>query len=149
MASFRQRNDAWRAEISVFAKVQLLIQKHRLGLGPQDSITRTVTWKTSGPFIFIERYLNEVSIKKKTHENEEWLSLNVSIRNYAKNSCHHWRFSPVAWLPVKRGAGLRREANILASLFTVARKEGLKSRLWPTWLCRHLRNTANYPRWNW
>ncbi|ENU48054.1 hypothetical protein F984_00332 [Acinetobacter nosocomialis NIPH 2119] len=77
MASFRQRNDTWRAEISVNGiresatfdtkaqarawaskrEIQLREQSH--GKLPNHSFLEA-----------IERYLNEVSIKKKTHENE-------------------------------------------------------------------------------
>ncbi|MGK7731714.1 site-specific integrase, partial [Acinetobacter baumannii] len=77
MASFRQRNDTWRAEISVNGiresatfdtkaqarawaskrETQLREQSH--GKLPDHSFLEA-----------IERYLNEVSIKKKTHENE-------------------------------------------------------------------------------
>lgn len=77
MASFRQRNNTWRAEISVNGiresstfdtkaqarawaskrETQLREQSH--GKLPDHSFLEA-----------IERYLSEVSVKKKTHENE-------------------------------------------------------------------------------
>ncbi len=137
MASFRQRNDTWRAEISVNGiresatfdtkaqarawaskrETQLREQSH--GKLPDHSFLEA-----------IERYLNEVSVKKKTHENEvkrmaffkrEYKKLcQKQLAKVTTDDLVQWRDSR---LKEVQGATVRREANILASLFTVARKE--------------------------
>ncbi|MDC4343681.1 UNVERIFIED_CONTAM: site-specific integrase [Acinetobacter baumannii] len=137
MASFRQRNDTWRAEISVNGiresatfdtkaqarawaskrETQLREQSH--GKLPDHSFLEA-----------IERYLNEVSVKKKTHENEvkrmaffkrEYKKLcQKQLSKVTTDDLVQWRDSR---LKEVQGATVRREANILASLFTVARKE--------------------------
>ena len=93
MASFRQRNDTWRAEISVNGiresatfdtkaqarawaskrETQLREQSH--GKLPDHSFLEA-----------IERYLSEVSVKRKLMrmKSSEWLSSSVSIKSYAK-----------------------------------------------------------------
>lgn len=137
MASFRQRNDTWRAEISVNGiresatfdtkaqarawaskrETQLREQSH--GKLPDHSFLEA-----------IERYLSEVSVKKKTHENEvkrmaffkrEYKKLcQKQLAKVTTDDLVQWRDSR---LKEVQGATVRREANILASLFTVARKE--------------------------
>ncbi|WP_228719345.1 DUF4055 domain-containing protein [Acinetobacter pittii] len=137
MASFRQRNNTWRAEISVNGiresstfdtkaqarawaskrETQLREQSH--GKLPDHSFLEA-----------IERYLNEVSIKKKTHDNEvkrmaffkrEYKKLcQKQLTKVTTDDLVQWRDSR---LKEVQGATVRREANILASLFTVARKE--------------------------
>lgn len=137
MASFRQRNDTWRVELSVngiresatfdtktqakawASKRETELREQAHGKLPNYTFTDA-----------IERYINEVSPKKKSHKKEVD-RLNFFMRENPKlckkqlskvttDDLVKWRDSR---LKVVQGSTVRREANILASLFTVARRE--------------------------
>lgn len=137
MASFRQRNDTWRVELSVngvresatfdtktqakawASKRETELREQAHGKLPNYTFTDA-----------IERYINEVSPKKKSHKKEVD-RLNFFMRENQKlckkqlskvttDDLVKWRDSR---LKVVQGSTVRREANILASLFTVARRE--------------------------
>ena len=137
MASFRQRKNTWRVEISVngiresatfdtkaqckawASKRETELREQAHGKLPNHLFTEA-----------IDRYILEVSPKKKSHKKEVD-RLNFFRRENAKlckkqlsqvttDDLVKWRDSR---LLVVQGATVRREANILASLFTIARRE--------------------------
>lgn len=137
MASFRQRNDTWRAEISVNGVRESATfdtkAQARAWASKRETQLREQTHGKLPEYTFleaIERYLNEVSVKKKTHANEvkrmtffkrEFPKLcQKQLAKVTTDDLVYWRDSR---LKEVQGATVRREANILASLFTVARKE--------------------------
>lgn len=137
MATFRQRKDSWRVEVSV---------KGVRDSGTFDTKTQAKAWaakretelrdQANGKLPSftlqnaIDRYVREVSINKKAHY-KEIARIKVFCKSYP-NLCKkqiskittddlvQWRDSR---LKEVQGATVRREATILSGIFTVAKKE--------------------------
>lgn len=137
MASFRQRGSAWRVEISVNGiresatfdtktQAKAWASKEETRLRDQaNGKLPSYTFKQA-----IERYINEVSPKKKSYVREA-NRLKVFMRDYAKlcakpiskittDDLVYWRDDRLKSI---QGSSVRRDANVLSSIFKVARKE--------------------------
>lgn len=137
MASFRQRGDAWRVEISVngtresatfdtktqarawASKRETELREQALGKLPDYTLKQAV-----------ERYISEVSPKKKSHLREA-NRLTAFLRMYpalckkpiakiTTDDLVKWRDDRLKQI---QGSSVRRDANVLSSLFKIARKE--------------------------
>lgn len=137
MASFRQRGSAWRAEVSIkgirdSATFDTKAQARAWASKRETELREQAEGKLPS-FTFaqaIDRYMLEVSPKKKTCENE-LKRLNAFKNKFPKlvakpiamvttDDLVHWRDSR---LKEVKPATVRRDGNILSGLFTIARRE--------------------------
>lgn len=137
MASFRQRGSAWRVEISIngireSATFDTKTQARAWASRRETELRDQVNGKLPNYTLkqAIERYINEVSPKKKSYLREA-NRLKVFMRDYAKlcakpiskvttDDLVVWREDRLKSI---QGASVRRDANVLSSLFKIARKE--------------------------
>lgn len=137
MASFRQRGDAWRAEISVNGTRESATfdtkAQARAWASKRETELRELSRGKLPDYTLknaIERYMTEVSPKKKGCDFE-LKRFTAFLRDYPKlcnkqiakittDDLVYWRDDRLKQVQV---ATVRREGNLLSAVFTVARRE--------------------------
>lgn len=137
MASFRQRGKSWRVELSINGKRESAtfdtkVQARAWASKRETELREQVHGQLPKYTLreAIERYMLEVSSKKKLHLRE-LNRLNAFLRNYPqlanKELSKVTTDDLVKWrndrLQTIQPASVRRDGNVLASLFKIARRE--------------------------